>query len=470
MLTKNSYLQYLNCPNEFWLAFHSPAPSEEDLPLAQKHRRQQGFEVLRLAKKMSIFNGGSKGIVEFGRIFSTEHITTSADITLTDPATGDLSIYEVKSGSKIKDEHYDDLAFQKMAAEILGHTVAKTYVITVNTAYTRNGEIEPDRLLKIHDVTNEVAAKQDETIENTKAAIGYLTTQPVPELKLHCSKKLDCGFIRYHFKDIPVYNVTHISRLNAQKCAELVELGILDIRSVPDDFKLSDKQRKQVETARAAGPKIDREAIRRTLDGLKYPLHFLDYESFSHAVPKFHGTRPYQQMVFQYSLHTIEKPGAEPVHSFHLSKNDGAFPARETAEHLRAQMSSKPGTTIVWNAAFEKTRNRELGEMFPELAEFFSELNESVFDLETIFIKDLYRHPGFLGKTSIKNIQPVLFPKASYHTLDIPDGTTAAIRWFQMATKITDAAESEKIFQDLCTYCHLDTLAMVEIFKTLRDL
>lgn len=419
---------------------------------------------------MSIFNGGSKGIVEFGRIFSTEHITTSADITLTDPATGDLSIYEVKSGSKIKDEHYDDLAFQKMTAEMLGHSVAKTYLITVNTAYTRNGEIDPDTLLQIHDLTAEVSAKLDETIENTKAAIGYLTTQPVPELKLHCSQKLDCGFIRYHFKDIPVYNVTHISRLNTQKCAELVELGILDIRSVPDDFKLSDKQRKQVETARAADPEIDRDAIRRTLDGLKYPLHFLDYESFSHAVPKFHGTRPYQQMVFQYSLHTIEKPGAEPVHSFHLSKNDGAFPPRETAEHLRAQMSSKIGTTIVWNAAFEKTRNRELGEMFPDLAEFFAELNESVFDLETIFTKDLYRHPGFLGKTSIKNIQPVLFPKASYHTLDIPDGTTAAIRWFQMATKITDAAESEKIFQDLCTYCHLDTLAMVEIFKVLRDL
>ncbi|MCC6330283.1 MAG: DUF2779 domain-containing protein [Acidobacteria bacterium] len=470
MLTKNSYLQYLNCPNEFWLAFHSPAPSEEDLPLAQRHRRQQGFEVLQLAKKMSIFNGGSNGIVEFGRIFSTENITTSADITLTDPATGDLSIYEVKSSSKIKDEHYDDLAFQKMTAEMLGHSVAKTYLITVNTAYIRNGEIDPDTLLQIHDVTAEVAAKLVETIEKTRAAIEYLTTPPVPELKLHCSQKLDCGFIRYHFKDIPVYNVTHISRLNTQKCAELVDLGILDIRGVPDDFKLSDKQRKQIETARAAEPAIDREAIRRELDGLTYPLHFLDYESFSYAVPHFGGVRPYQQMVFQYSLHTIEKAGEEPTHSFHLAKNDGAFPPREIAEHLHTEMSSKIGTTIAWHAQFEKDRNREFAEMFPELAEFFHELNESVFDLETIFTKDLYRHPGFFGKTSIKNIQPVLFPAASYHNLAIPDGTAAAIRWFQMATKITDPAESEKIFHDLCTYCHLDTLAMVEIFKTLRDL
>jgi len=470
VLTKNSYLKYLTCPNEFWLAFHSPAPTEDDIPLLQKHLRQQGFEILQLAKKMSVFNGGANGIVEFGRIFSTGNITTSTDITVTDPATGELYIYEVKSSSKVKPEHYDDLAFQKMTAEMLGHSVAKTYLITVNTAYTRNGEIDPDTLLQIHDVTAEVAAKLNETIEKTRAAIEYLTTQPVPELKLHCSQKLDCGFIRHHFKDIPVYNVGHISRLKDEKCAELIDLGILDIRGVPDDFKLSDKQRKQIETARAAEPAIDREAIRRELEGLTYPLHFLDYESFSYAVPHFGGVRPYQQMVFQFSLHTIEKAGAEPTHTFHLAKNDGAFPPRETAEHLHARMSSKIGTTIVWHAQFEKDRNREFAEMFPDLAEFFSELNQSVYDLETIFTKDLYRHPGFFGKTSIKNIQPVLFPTASYHNLDIPDGTTAAIRWFHMATKITGPAESEKICQDLRTYCHLDTLAMVEIFKTLQHL
>jgi hypothetical protein len=367
VLTKNSYLEFLQCPREFWLNFHSPAADKPEPTLHQEHLMQQGFEVLQLAKKMSIFSGEKSGLVEFHRIFSTDYLTTSADITVTDRQTGELQIYEVKSSAKVKPEHIDDIAFQKLAAEMLGHTVTKAFLITVNTAYTRNGWIEPDQLLKIEDVTEQTAAKHAETLANTQEALQYLAAVPEPELKLHCSQQLDCGFIRHHFQHIPVYNVTHINRITAQKCVELVSRNIIDIRHVPDDFQLTEKQRKQVEAARASEPLIDAEAIRTEFASLKYPLNFLDYESFSHAVPKFHNTRPYQQMVFQYSLHTIAEPGAEATHNFCLSKNDGQHPPQEIAESLHAHLENNLGSTIVWNAGFEKTRNRELAEMFPGL-------------------------------------------------------------------------------------------------------
>lgn len=470
MLNKNSYLEYLRCPQEFWLNFHSPAPSDDEIPLDQKHRREQGFQVLQLAKKMSIFNGEQAGLVEFHRIFSTDYLITSTDITVTDRATGTISIYEVTSSSKVKDKHLDDVAFQKLVLEMLGHTVAKTFLITVDTAYLRNGHIDPDELLKLHDITAEVDAKHDETLANTQAALRHLKTQPEPEIKLHCEEKLDCGFIRYHFKDIPVYNVSHISRLKTERCSELISRNILDIRHVPADFKLTEKQRKQVETASRTEPVIDREAIRTELEKLEYPLNFLDYETFSYAVPQFAGTRPYQQVVFQYSLHTIPEPDAQPVHCFHLSKNDGPHPPEEIAESLHSRMAAQIGTVIVWNAGFEKTRNREMAEICPDFAEFFHQINASLYDLETIFAKDLYLHPGFLGKTSIKNVQPILYPEASYKDLEIGDGTTAAIRWYHMATQRVDQSESEKIYNDLCSYCHLDTLAMVEIYNILRRL
>lgn len=470
MLNKNSYLQFLRCPQEFWLNFHTPAQNNEEPTLHQQYLMEQGFEVLQLAKKMSIFARSETGLVEFHRIFSTDYLTTSADITVTDAATGELHIYEVKSSTKVKPEYIHDVAFQKLAAEMLGHTVVKTFIITVDTAYTRNGHIDPDRLLKIHDVTDEINAKQNETLTNTQAALKYLTARPEPELKLHCGQQLDCGFIRYHFQDIPVYNVTHISNIKAKKCAELIGLGVLDIRHVPEDFQLTERQRKQVETARSGQPAFDREAIQTELASLQYPLNFLDYETFSHAVPKFHNTRPYQQMVFQYSLHTIAEPHAEPTHHFHLSKNDGPHPPQEIAESLHARLASALGSTIVWNASFEKTRNRELAESFPDFADFFAALNESLFDLETIFTRGLYLHPAFMGRTSIKNILPVLHPQTSYADLNIPDGTTAAIRWYHMATNRTTPDESQQIYQDLQTYCHLDTQAMVQIFNTLNSL
>jgi hypothetical protein len=108
--------------------------------------------------------------------------------------------------------------------------------------------------------------------------------------------------------------------------------------------------------------------------------------------------------------------------------------------------------------------------MFPDLAGFFDRLNASLYDLETIFARELYLHPAFMGKTSIKNIQPILYPEAAYGDLEIGDGQTAAIRWYHMAAGKADPDECAKIYQDLCAYCHLDTLAMVEIFNVLRKL
>ena len=39
----------------------------------------------------------------------------------------------------------------------------------------------------------------------------------------------------------------------------------------------------------------------KILDGVTRPLHFLDFESWNPALPVFPGTRPYQQLPFQWS-------------------------------------------------------------------------------------------------------------------------------------------------------------------------
>jgi hypothetical protein len=69
-----------------------------------------------------------------------------------------------------------------------------------------------------------------------------------------------------------------------------------------------------------------------------------------------------------------------------------------------------------------------------------------IFDLEAIFNKQLYVHPGFIGKTSIKNVLPVICPDLSYKTLNIGDGQTVAIRRYHMATHRHAAAECQNIY------------------------
>ena len=240
---------------------------------------------------------------------------------------------------------------------------------------------------------------------------------------------------------------------------------------MPDDFPLSDKQRMQVAAAKSGDIVIDHDSIRKRMDEWEYPLHFLDYETFSYAIPQFDGVRPFQQMVFQYSLHTIRRPGADPEHYEYLVRRGEENPPLAVAESMRGAFGSDIGTVFVWYEAFEKTRNSEMAAMFPEHGAFFEELNSKTRDLMKIFADRLYIHPDFKGRSSIKKVLPVLCPDLDYTTLGIGEGLTATIKWFR-AVKWTSLSDDERetIFQNLLEYCNLDTWAMVRIYEELCKL
>ena len=64
---------------------------------------------------------------------------------------------------------------------------------------------------------------------------------------------------------------------------------------------------------------------------LTYPLYFLDFETMGLAVPIHVGTKPFEQVPFQYSLHCIEEEGGELKHSEFLAES-GPDPRRAVAE------------------------------------------------------------------------------------------------------------------------------------------
>lgn len=404
-------------------------------------------------------------------MFQTADLLVRSDVVITDRRSRVLDIYEIKGSSSVKEEHYEDVAFQRLVAERSGSRVGRCFVITMNSEYIRRGDIDPEQLFVITDVTDEVLARLPRTEQKIREAFAYLETVPVPSLMDYCTEnKLSCRFLNIHFPGLPDYTVFDITFLKHEKRRQLLADGIVDIKDVPDEFKLSDKQRLQVQAAKSGETIIDREGIARRICSWEYPLHFLDYETFSYAIPQYDGLRPFQQMCFQYSLHTQQEPGGEMTHSFFLSRGDGN-PPREMAAHLQRAISGGIGTVFVWYEAFEKGRNQEMADMFPEYKEFFDEVNSKTCDLMKIFSDGLYIHPGFKGRTSIKKVLPILCPELSYKELGIGDGMTASISWFRAATWQTmPQHERDRIFADLEKYCELDTLAMVRIFDFLKGL
>jgi hypothetical protein len=439
--------------------------------LEYEHLRQQGYAVQKLARTLDRFRPCEGVVFDFERPFQTADLYARCDIVATDQITGAVDIYEIKAAGSVKEDHYDDVAFQRLTAERAGFSVRRCFVITMNGEYVRRGNIDPQEIFVVTDVTDAVEARMDATAREAKEAVGYLKKVPTPSLEEYClDKKLDCEFIKLHFPTLPEYTVFDIAFLKHDKRRSLLARGVIAITDVPEDFPLSTKQRIQVSAAKSGQTVIDHDGISQRINSWEYPLHFLDYETFSYAIPQFDGVRPFQQMCFQYSLHTIDYPGAEMRHNYFLSHGDDD-PPRTMAASLREAMSDGIGSVFVWYESFEKTRNSEMAEMFPEYAEFFEEVNERTVDLMKIFSESLYVDPGFKGRSSIKKVLPVVVPEMSYASLGIGDGMTATISWYRAVKwEAMDADTRQKIFDDLEKYCELDTLAMVEIFNKLRAL
>lgn len=342
----------------------------------------------------------------------------------------EVDLYEIKASTKAKPEHEYDLAFQTAILEGTGLKVRNISVIHVNNQYVRYGDIKADEITTFSDITEAVRDKGDATQNHMAQALSVAKSptmpDPNPDLAKLGSKK----------DWLPIYqNIVGIAE---------------------------DSQQEKIE------PNIDKPAIKQFLDELEYPLYFLDYETMSGLIPYFDGHRPYQQVPFQYSLHILESPDAELTQKEYLHR-DNSDPSRPLTEQLIEDIGTT-GSVIVWFEGFEKARNSELGEMLPEYKEAMEAINDRVVDLMIPFKLKWYDDPRFNGSASIKQVLPVVCPHLSYKELGIQEGGSAQRLWMEAILDETRTDQKDQILSDLIEYCKLDTLAMVEIFRCLKEL
>lgn len=474
-LSKSNYIQYRMCPEELWLAKNRPEimprMTDDDL-----HNVEQGNIIDGLAKEL--FSD---------TLFLTQLAATADDVFLQKNvevegliARGDILVekgeayylYEVKAATEVKTEHIQDIAFQKYVYEKAGYPIKRNFLVHVNKQYQSNGKLDLHRFLIIQETTEAVEEAMVKIEEEIAQILAFVNgPEPPKRINHECEKQNACPFFSYHYPNFPKYSVYDIARINKKKRIQLLEQGIFSIYDVPDEFPLSPKQRVhvQVQIARSRETVIQKNDINRILSSLSYPLYFLDYETFSYVLPSQNGIRPYQQMVFQYSLHVKKSPGSALKHYEYLLRKKEE-PVRDLVAHLQQAMPTEDGTVIVWNDNFEKARNTELSTLYPEFANFLKSVNDRIFDLAKIFQDQLYIHPDFYGKYSIKKVLPVLAPEYDYNNLEVSNGQIATLKWHHLTDGRFSAAQGEKVYRDLLEYCKLDTLAMVRIFEVLVKL
>lgn len=244
-----------------------------------------------------------------------------------------------------------------------------------------------------------------------------------------------------------------------------MDAGTLTLDQVPSDIKLSEAQKIQVLVYRTGETPLDKKSIAREFGELNFPLHFIDYETYAPALPRFDSFSPYDHIPLQYSVHIVGSPGEEPIHCdfLHSGRED---PTTSFLRSLQQHVGSF-GLIIVWNKSFESQVNDRIARRVPEAGSYLAQVNDRMYDLKDIFAKQYFARRDLLGKVSIKNVLPVLAPELTYATLAIRNGASAALAWSELVSGDLSAKESADIGGKLRAYCALDSYGMVAIWRAL---
>jgi predicted RecB family nuclease len=477
-LSKSRYLAGIQCPKRLYLEIHARELAGE-IDEGTQAVLDAGTRVGALARER--YPGGVLVDVEYFKVAEGLERTTAL---LADPgvpaiyegfiqfdgvivrpdilvrARGDRwRLIEVKSTSRVKDEHLDDLAIQAYVLTGVGLTLEATCLMHINTAYLYpGGTLDLGQLFQEQDLTREVADRQTQTPNRLAAMRQILAAPAAPAVEPddHCQDPYECPFWDHCTQDKPARWVYYLPG-GRQAYRDLVALGVQTIDEIPLGFPLALLQRRVQENVEWVGP-----GLRAALDTVQYPVHHLDFETLGSAIPLYPNTRPYQAIPFQWSNH-IETTDGELRHEAYLCPAE-RDPRQELAVALLKTLGKKG--SICTYTGYERGVLTSLAEALPRLRRDLLRVCDRLWDLHPI-IKEHYYHPGFEGSFSIKAVLPAVVPRLAYDDLEIQEGSMASRQYFRMMFETEDEAEKTRIQAALLKYCERDTLAMVELRKAL---
>ncbi|OFX24702.1 MAG: hypothetical protein A2033_09770 [Bacteroidetes bacterium GWA2_31_9] len=449
MLSKSKFTRGMNCQKSLWLYVHKK--DERIVDEALQTVLARGTNVGELARqyfpngKMAVLedypsfesvkrtqefiNQGVEVIYEATFIFDN----TLVAVDILAKVNGKWNLYEVKSTKSVKDQHIIDVAVQYYVIKGSGLPLKNAHVMHLNGDYVRRGEIEIQKLFIIDDgtVQSKIELLQSEIERDIKllSAIENDNIEPIVKMGSQCTSPYSCDFYDYCNSLLPV-----------------VEEESVELSSIPE---------------------VQQNEVKLFVNSIQYPLCHLDFETIMPAIPMFDESRPYQQIPFQYSLHSQETQDSEIKHEYYLAENNPNIDPRKALIKQMIAQTKNAKTIFVYYAPFERGRINEMIKDFPEFKKELELIVAKLVDLIIPFKKKFYRTETMKGSSSIKKVLPALNPEFSYSELEIGNGMAASNAFLNLYN-CDDKDLIEKTRENLLKYCHLDTLAMVKIFEVLQ--
>jgi predicted RecB family nuclease len=343
---------------------------------------------------------------------------------------GRWRLNEVKSSTRIKDEHLEELALQSYIIAGSGLELADAYLVYINAKYTRNEEIDWDALFRREDLTDNIIPLLAAVPGRIAEMHGVLSLREAPDIRpdRHCFRPYDCPFWHRCTEHKPKDWVFYIPRLSSASFDTLENGGVVSMKHVPNDFPLKPRQQRVVDAAKS-GKVYRSPELAKFLPLLAPPVSHLDFETFSPAIPVYQNSRPHQRIPFQWSWHHDDGSGSL-VHQEFLAQGD-TDPRRQFSETLLKASERFPGVITAWSQ-FEAKVIRDMSELFPDLAKNLTTLLYRLVDLLQV-VQDNVAHPDFHGSYSMKAVAPAVAPDVTYDDLDIAEGGGASAAFYRIA-------------------------------------
>lgn len=380
-----------------------------------------------------------------------------------------------------KESEAQKLADTISVLEALDIPILDVEIIHLNANYIRGKELNVRELLVVtpylYNKKNNANHTVLSLIEAVKRDVFSFLPKITNVLAGDCPKQeegpacMKGGKCRY-YEDCFPQKGPDTSILNLMQTShkyDLLEQGYTDMKTIDVDLLEGTRQQyAQLMAARHHGFYMDHFAVADWIKhAIHYPISYLDFEWETYAYPPYQGMKPYDVLVFQYSLHIEEYKGAPLTHAQYIGEQDCRI---AFIEHLLANIADH-GTILVYNMeGAEKLRLKQLAVQFPQYEAQLHALCDRMVDLSLPFETGNIYDSRMKGFYSLKKLIEV-FSDYDYQTLDISQGLEAAHSWRTLNE--VDEEEAEVIRKALYKYCAMDTYAeyimLHKIYEFLED-
>ena len=250
-----------------------------------------------------------------------------------------------------------------------------------------------------------------------------------------CTAHYKCEYFNECF---PEFHDTSIMNLvQSSKKYDCLEMGIDDMAQVMgDEIEANRMQYAQVMAAKKQGLFVDKFALMGWLSKITYPITYLDFEWQTYVYPPYEKMKPFDVLVFQYSMH-IEDENGELSHEQYIGKGDCRV---EFIEDLISKIP-ETGTILVFNAqGAEALRLQQLAKQYPQYEEKLRSIWERMLDLSLPFSCGLIYDVRMAGEYNLKKLLS-LFSDLSYDELEINQGLLAVKKYRELESEESEERE-----------------------------